>query len=45
MILFRQESRGESLYPTKEQFACVRCKNKKFTSWNDFENHHAKVVG
>ncbi|XP_057377908.1 putative mediator of RNA polymerase II transcription subunit 26 isoform X2 [Daphnia carinata] len=30
------------MYPTREQFTCVRCKEKVFTSWNDFENHHAK---
>lgn len=32
------------MYPTREQFTCVRCKEKVFTSWNDFENHHAKVI-
>ncbi|KAI9553668.1 hypothetical protein GHT06_021595 [Daphnia sinensis] len=30
------------MYPTREQFTCVRCKEKVFTSWNDFENHHVK---
>lgn len=29
-------------YPTKDQYSCRDCKDRKFHSWADFENHHSQ---
>ena len=36
------EGKRKQYYPTKGQYACKVCKDRKFYSWADFENHHSQ---
>ena len=36
------EGKRKQCYPTKDQYTCIICKERKFYSWADFENHHSQ---